>query len=153
MSWTIDIYDETNKLNDELLKTLENVLETACSSENVPEEAELSVTFTGDDQIRKLNREFRDKDTATDVLSFPMEEEEAFFPEDMPLMLGDIIISVDTAVRQAEEYGHSLEREICFLAVHGFLHLNGYVHDTEQAEQQMIDKQKDILHQHGIQKQ
>ncbi|NJP36491.1 rRNA maturation RNase YbeY [Alkalicoccus luteus] len=152
MSWTIDIYDETNRLDDALLQTLENVLETACSSESVPEEAELSVTFTGDAQIRKLNREFRNKDTATDVLSFPMEEEAAFFPEEMPLMLGDIIISVDTAVRQAEEYGHSLEREICFLAVHGFLHLNGYVHDTEQAEQQMIEKQKDILHQHGIQK-
>lgn len=152
MSWTIDIYDETNRLDDVLLQTLENVLETACSSESVPEEAELSVTFTGDAQIRKLNREFRNKDTATDVLSFPMEEEAAFFPEEMPLMLGDIIISVDTAVRQAEEYGHSLEREICFLAVHGFLHLNGYVHDTEQAEQQMIEKQKDILHQHGIQK-
>jgi probable rRNA maturation factor len=86
---------------------------------------ELSLAFVGDAEIRRLNRKFRKKDKATDVLSFPLSEEAA----DGKFYLGDIVISVPTAKRQAAEIGHPLERELEYLTIHGFLHLLGYDHD------------------------
>ena len=93
-------------------------------------------------------------DKATDVLSFPQidydVDEVVMTNEKGEIVLGDIIISVDTAKRQAEEYGHSLKREICFLTVHSMLHLLGYDHMTEEEEAEMFGKQKDILEKSGI---
>lgn len=86
---------------------------------------ELSLAFVGDAEIRTLNRKFRKKDQATDVLSFPLSEEAA----DGKFYLGDIVISVPTATRQAAEIGHPLERELEYLTIHGFLHLLGHEHD------------------------
>lgn len=119
---------------------------------------EVVVSLVDDATIQELNRNYRDKDVPTDVLSFAMEESledepEIFFDEEEgePLpMLGDIIISVPTAKRQAEEYGHSLAREIAFLAVHGFLHLIGYDHMTEEDEKDMFARQDAILDQIGL---
>lgn len=109
---------------------------------------EVSVTICDDDYIHQLNREYRGKDKPTDVLSFPMLE---FDTPDVMTLLGDIIISVDTATKQAEEYGNTLERELCFLSVHSSLHLLGYDHETsEEDERYMISKQKEILEKAGL---
>lgn len=109
---------------------------------------EVSVTICDDESIHALNKEYRGKDKATDVLSFPMLE---FDTPDVTTLLGDIVISVDTAEKQADEYGNTLERELCFLSVHSSLHLLGYDHETsEEDEKYMIAKQKEILEKAGL---
>ena len=103
---------------------------------------EVNITLCDDEYIHKLNKEQRNIDRPTDVLSFP------FFDFDTPevtTILGDIVISRDTAYRQAEEYGHSPKREFCFLAAHSALHLLGYDHETEKERIEMENKQKEIL--------
>lgn len=116
-------------------------------------ECELSVTFTDNGKIRILNRDYRGIDRPTDVLSFPMY---SFSDGDVPdgdehVMLGDIVISVEKAREQAAEYGHSLRREIAFLAVHSVLHLLGYDHDTsEEDEKEMFALQEKIMNALGI---
>ncbi|MBR4799292.1 MAG: rRNA maturation RNase YbeY, partial [Clostridia bacterium] len=100
-----------------------------------------------DRAIRKLNREHRGIDKATDVLSFPMFE---FGTPEVPTLLGDIVISRDTAYRQAKEYGHSPRREFCFLAAHSALHLLGYDHESETEREEMEAKQEEILNKLGI---
>lgn len=116
---------------------------------------EVSVTFTDNEEIRKLNKQFRNIDRATDVLSFPLfdysgEGEEPPVDEFMG-MLGDIVISLEQAKKQAEEYGHSFEREAAFLCVHSMLHLLGYDHETgEDDEADMRRRQTEILEQMGL---
>ena len=111
-------------------------------------EFEVSVTVCDDNYIHELNKEYRGKDKPTDVLSFPMLE---FDTPEVTTLLGDIIISADTATRQAEEYGNTLERELCFLSVHSSLHLLGYDHETsDEDEKYMIEKQKQILKEAGL---
>lgn len=117
-------------------------------------ECEISVSIVTNEEIQKLNKEFRNIDKATDVLSFPMctfDMGEAFdYNENDEIILGDIVISIDKAKEQAEEYGHSLEREIAFLTVHSMLHLMGYDHMEAEEEKEMIKKQKEILQQAGF---
>lgn len=108
---------------------------------------EVNITICDDEYIHILNREQRGIDRPTDVLSFPMLEFDT--PEVMTL-LGDIIISRPTAYRQAEEYGHSVKRELCFLAVHSALHLLGYDHESDYEREEMEKKQKEILDSLGI---
>ncbi len=109
---------------------------------------EVSVTICDDTYIHQLNKEYRGKDKSTDVLSFPMLE---FDTPNIVTLLGDIVISVDTAEKQAQEFGNSLERELCFLAVHSSLHLLGYDHETsEEDEKYMLSKQKEILGKAGL---
>ena len=106
--------------------------------------AENSVTFTDDARIQELNREFRNKDMPTDVLSFPM---------DSYGTLGDIVISAQRALFQSKEYGHSAEREIAFLTVHSMLHLLGYDHETnEEDEKRMFAAQEEILKIMGLER-
>ncbi|HBN08072.1 MAG TPA: rRNA maturation RNase YbeY [Cyanobacteria bacterium UBA8530] len=107
--------------------------------------SEVSVLFVDDEEIQELNRQYRSIDSATDVLSFPQEEGEAFptSPE-MPHPLGDIVVSIETAIRQAKEIGNSLEREITFLLIHGLLHLLGYDHEGSEDEE-MYRRQREIL--------
>lgn len=132
---------------------LSKAIQAAARYEEI-ETGEVVVSLVDDARIQELNREYRGKDTPTDVLSFAMLEEEENEPEIFfeseeealdVTMLGDVIISVPTARRQAEEYGHSLERELAFLAVHGFLHLVGYDHMTEEDEKEMFARQDAIL--------
>ncbi|MDE4083729.1 rRNA maturation RNase YbeY [Planococcus maritimus] len=150
---TIDFIDETKQLDDKALAFVNKVLEHAAQHEQTGE-AEVSVTFTDDESIRAINRDYRDKDQATDVISFSMEEqgedEVAIIGETGPRLLGDIIISVERTKQQAEEYGHSFERELGFLAVHGFLHLLGYDHMNEQDEKEMFGRQEEILASLGV---
>lgn len=119
-------------------------------------EFEVSVLITDDDGIHELNREFRGIDRKTDVLSFPMLEYES---EEKPKedmlpggenILGDIVISLETAVSQAEEYGHSVLREISFLTVHSMLHLFGYDHETDKDRQKMRDREEYFLNKLGL---
>lgn len=120
----------------------------ACVEEHYPAHRfEIELTTCGDEEIHRINREFRGIDRPTDVLSFPMLEFE--MPE-VYVSLGSIIISVETARRQAEEYGHSLKRELCFLCAHSALHLLGYDHETEDERAEMEAKQREILDALGI---
>ena len=105
-------------------------------------DCEVSLSFCTPDEIKALNRDYRNKDAETDVLSFPG------FPGSPAL--GDIVICTDVAKRQAEEYGHSYERELSFLAVHGLLHLLGYDHETPEDETNMCDMQDKIMQAMGI---
>ncbi|WP_078577104.1 rRNA maturation RNase YbeY [Salipaludibacillus agaradhaerens] len=151
--YTIDLFDETEQLTDVEKNLVADVLNTALKEENLKEESEVSVTFVTDEHIHQLNREYRDKDQPTDVLSFALNEGDEDISESPAAnLLGDVIISVPRAKVQAEEYGHDMERELCFLAVHGFLHLIGYDHETEKDEKVMFTKQEDILQKHGLKK-
>ena len=121
--------------------------------EGFKEAAEVSVTFVDDERIHSLNKEYRDVDSSTDVLSFPLGENGVYDtnPENGNKMLGDIVISVDHAVKQAELYGHTLQREIAFLTVHSMLHLLGYDHVNGGLEQmKMREKEELVLAKLGV---
>lgn len=121
------------------------VIEATAADQQV-HDIEVSISLITDEEIHKLNRDYRGKDAPTDVLSFALRDEDSVLQEAGELeLLGDILISVPTASRQAEEYGHSLERELAFLAVHGFLHLLGYDHAATEQEQEMFGIQERIL--------
>ncbi|PLT34661.1 rRNA maturation RNase YbeY [Bacillus sp. V5-8f] len=154
MILTIDFIDETEKISEEARALVEGVLQFAAQFEQIEQGSELSVTFVDNNRIREINREYRGKDAPTDVISFAMEEmgedEVAIVGADIPRMLGDLIISLDKAKEQAGEYGHSFERELGFLALHGFLHLLGYDHMNETDEKVMFGKQKEILDEYGL---
>ncbi|AMQ74821.1 MULTISPECIES: rRNA maturation RNase YbeY [Bacillus amyloliquefaciens group] len=154
MGLLIDIVDETNSVSADALQEVEKLLQFAAEKEGVQDQAEVSVTIVTNEEIREINRDYRGKDTPTDVISFALEEEGEDEIEivgaDMPPVLGDIIISADRTKEQAEEYGHSFMRELGFLAVHGFLHLLGYDHMTKEEEEEMFSKQKDLLDEYGL---
>lgn len=148
---TMDFIDDHNVINQETKEQIESLLRFAAKKENIEEEAELSISFVDESEIQAINRDYRDKDKVTDVISFSLEEDE---PEieglDMPRILGDIIICLEVAKEQAESYNHSLSRELGFLALHGFLHLLGYDHMTESEEKEMFSRQDEILTEFGL---
>ncbi|MDC2863365.1 MULTISPECIES: rRNA maturation RNase YbeY [unclassified Bacillus (in: firmicutes)] len=154
MGLIIDFFDETEEVKEEYVELIQQLVEKAAEIESVEDGAELSVTFVNNERIQEINREYRDKDQPTDVISFAMEDmgegEMEIVGVEMPRMLGDIIISIPRAKEQAEEYGHSFDRELGFLAVHGFLHLLGYDHMTEEEEKVMFGKQKEVLAAFGL---
>ncbi|CAH0136384.1 rRNA maturation RNase YbeY [Priestia sp. YIM B13446] len=154
MSLVIDFIDETNEVSEEQQKELEKLLEAAAIYENLQEDAEVSVTFVDNDRIQEINHQYRHKNQPTDVISFALEEmgedEMQIIGDEMPRVLGDIVISIPKAHEQAEEYNHSFMRELGFLTVHGFLHLLGYDHETSEDEKEMFTRQKDILEQYGL---
>ena len=129
-----------------------------------PYEAEVNLTLTDNEGIHAINKEFREIDRPTDVLSFPMldyetpgdfsfleeEDNNDFNPDTGEALLGDIIISVDKVIEQAESFGHSIEREYAFLITHSMLHLFGYDHMEEDEAKVMEEKQKDILNKMNI---
>lgn len=151
----IDYQDETEQVNQTHIKLVDDLLHYAAKLEDVSTEAELSVTFVDDLRIQEINRDYRDKDQPTDVISFALlEESEGEQPlqliPGMPVALGDIIISVDRTKEQAVTYQHSFERELGFLALHGFLHLLGYDHIEPTDEKIMNKRQEDILDGFGL---
>ena len=122
-------------------------------SEDFPGSAEVSVSFLNNEQIRELNRDHRGKDIETDVLSFPMGENGVYDanPETGASVLGDIVISVEKAVTQAELYGHTLQREIGFLTVHSMLHLLGYDHEEGGLPAALMrEKEEEVLEELGL---
>lgn len=152
---------EEMAVGSELTGLLERLLQLAGKMEGIAG-GEVELTFVDNERIHELNRDYRGIDRPTDVLSFAMNEsldgelEIVYAPEEgeehetVPDVLGDIIISVTRAKEQAEDYGHSLEREIGFLFVHGFLHLLGYDHQDEASEAEMMGKQEHVLSQAGL---
>ncbi|WP_214824476.1 rRNA maturation RNase YbeY [Exiguobacterium algae] len=142
--------DEHGLLTQDQVELVEAVLAHAAQLEDVEEPSELSVTFLTNEEIHDINREWRGKDAPTDVISFAfdeMGEEEMDFmlDEDEPHLLGDLVISVERCREQAADYGHSFERELGFLAIHGFLHLLGYDHMTPEEEAVMTARQEEVL--------
>lgn len=123
------------------------VLNKAAEAYAIEPHAEVSVVLSDDNYIHQLNRQYRGKDCPTDVLSFALNEgeEPAIIGGPGEVLLGDIIISLETAGRQAEEFGHSLERELAYLTVHGILHLLGYDHMTEAEKKEMRHEEEYIL--------
>ncbi|MBO0602493.1 rRNA maturation RNase YbeY [Sporosarcina sp. E16_3] len=149
--------DETARVDDKIEDLIRKLLNHATKEEELAGEMEVSVTFMTDADIQEVNATYRGKNVPTDVISFALEEltegEVAIIPEEgMPTALGDILISVETAERQAGEYGHDFNREIGFLALHGFLHLLGYDHITEEEEAEMFGRQKEILASFGLER-
>lgn len=130
------------------------VLETL-DYEGMENDAEVSITFVDDEGIRELNKRFRNMDKPTDVLSFPLldyegESEEPFFDE-LCHNLGDIVISLERAMAQANEFGHSFEREVAFLTAHSMLHLLGYDHElSDEDDADMRKRQNDIMERLGL---
>jgi probable rRNA maturation factor len=137
---------------------LTQVLNKAAEVYKLALQTEVSVVLADDDYIRQLNRQYRGKDAPTDVLSFAMNEhcagdhepDIAEAPVDIEILLGDIIISLETTARQAEEFGHSLERELAYLAIHGMLHLLGYDHEDEKERLEMRKEEEYVLSLLGI---
>ena len=172
----VDIIDDQAYLASGQEKLLHEVIEAAAKYLNLPEGIELDLSIVSNEEIQALNRDYRGLDKPTDVLSFALTEvtsefdvdfahldltEEAEETEDLeetefedeeaiPQHLGDIIISYPRAQEQAQDYGHSLDRELAFLAVHGFLHLNGYDHQTEEEAQEMFRIQEEVLTTYGL---
>ena len=135
---------ERVECSEELLAFCERILTDSLRELELPDDAEVSVVFVDDAAIMNLNREYRGKDAPTDVLSFAQQEGEELIDAYGAPVLGDIVISLERAVEQAESFQHSLERELAFLLVHGLLHLVGYDHD-EEFRGEMRDRQEALL--------
>lgn len=150
----IDFHDNTNSVNEDHVTMIQDLLVFAAKQEDITTESEVSVNFVDNKEIQELNRNYRQKDAPTDVISFALQEdgegEVQIIGEEAPVMLGDIVISIDKAKEQAEEYGHPLERELGFLALHGFLHLLGYDHIKQEDEEKMFTRQEEILNVYGL---
>lgn len=144
-------------------KIAEDVVNTAMDFVKFPFEAEVSITITNDSGIHVINKEFRDIDAPTDVLSFPMIEyptaadfseiennDDLFNPESGEVILGDIVLNIDRIYKQSEDFGHSVLREYAFLIAHSMLHLFGFDHMTDAEAEVMENKQREILDILGI---
>ena len=156
--------DETGQVSEGILKQTQEILEFAAQKTG-KENKEMAVTFVSNARSHELNLEYRDTDRPTDVISLEykpeldiaVDEEDLLdhpelveMLEDFDAYIGELFISVDKAREQAEEYGHSFEREMGFLAVHGFLHINGYDHYTPEEEAEMFGLQEEILTAYGL---
>lgn len=163
----INFWDEiTEEINEEELTLAKKVIEHILQKEGCPFDCEVNLTMTDNDGIQAVNKEFRDMDKPTDVLSFPncdfdtpgefsqFRDEEIYFdcfnPENDYFVLGDIMISRDKMLAQAEEYGHGVTREYAFLIAHSVLHLIGYDHMEEEEAKHMEAKQNEYLNDLGI---
>jgi probable rRNA maturation factor len=145
---------QTLPVDEAQLDLLISVLDFGLESHGKPQ-AEVSVILADNPYIHELNLQYRGVDRPTDVLSFAIaetvaEDQPPQMPEDAPELLGDIFISVEKAKEQAAEYGHSFERELCYLAVHGLLHLLGFDHQTPEETVRMRENEEAILRQHDL---
>ena len=140
-------YEDTENLDEEEL--IKKVVDCVLKEENINKNLDVYITLTNNENIRKINAEHRNIDKATDVLSFPMfnrdEIDSLHTKDDTEDILGDIIISVEKVREQAEEYGHSFERELSYLVTHGMLHLLGYDHMIEEEKVVMRKREEEIL--------
>ena len=162
MTLQID-YETDREIGIEYEELAEKVVQKVLDMEGCPYDAQVNLVLTDNEEIERVNTEFREIHTPTDVLSFPMipfetpadyaivEEDQSYFDLDTDeLLLGDIMISVDKVFAQAEEYGHSVTREFCFLVAHSMLHLLGYDHMTPEEAVVMENKQRTALDELGI---
>ena len=141
------ITDEQEKIviPEDWTVKIERVAEICLQEEEIDPKAEIGLMFVDNEQIREMNKTYRDKDSATDVLSFPMYEADEAIDDEEEILLGDIVISLERAAEQAEEYGHSLEREVMYLLVHGLLHLAGYDHMEDDEKKEMRQREEELL--------
>jgi len=155
MGIEIEFYNQTEEDTASYTTQIQTVIQEAIKQENLTKEAlEMSLIFVTDEQIREINAQYRGKDAVTDVITFALEDEVEGEVKikgvPLPRALGDVFIALPRTREQADRYGHSFERELSFLAVHGFLHLLGYDHLTEAEEKLMFGKQEAILNELGI---
>lgn len=156
----IVISDETKGLETKDLTLIKELILRSGKELGLDENYELSITLVDNKKIQEINRDYRSIDQVTDVISFAIEDNDDeefwdFFEEEdfpIPRLLGDIFISIDRTKEQAKDYGHSFERELGFLVVHGFLHLNGFDHQTEAEEKEMFALQEKILKEHRLER-
>lgn len=144
----VEMFNQTEKEIEEL-DTVLKVLDGALKKEKL-DKVSFNLIVVGNEYIHELNKNYRNIDRETDVITFALEDEESLVLPTDERVLGDIYISIDKAISQAEEYGHSLLRELSFLAVHGFYHLLGYDHMTSEDEKVMLTKQEEVLEEYGI---
>ena len=138
--------EEGQAMEESLLKKMEEAAGVLFQQEGVDEErAEISLTLVSLEEIRELNRDYRDVDKETDVLSFPQFECVEDMPEFGELCLGDVVICLDKVEEQAKEFGHSFERELIYLFVHSLLHLLGYDHMEEEEKQEMRQREEAVM--------
>ena len=142
-------FDEENMPGEDTCALMQRAAEEALLSEGIEAETELSVSFESLEGIHVLNREYRGVDRPTDVLSFPMYER-GELPKEGLAELGDVVICTDKAREQAEEYGHSYERELIYLFVHSVFHLLGYDHEDEEEKKEMRTKEEAVMNSLGI---
>lgn len=163
----VEMIDETGQVSEAIKKQTLDLLQFAAEKTD-KDNKEMAVTFVTNERSHELNLEYRDTDRPTDVISLEYKPESSlsFSQEDLEenpelaemldefdAYIGELFISVDKAREQAEEYGHSFEREMGFLAVHGFLHINGYDHYTPEEEKEMFTLQEEILTAYGLKRQ
>lgn len=148
MAILIDNRDGEFDIPKSIIKDFEDASKVILEMENINDEVEISVSFVNDEEIKQLNRDYRDKDNVTDVLSFPTEMN--YHIEGIPVILGDVVICLKRAKEQSEEFGHSFERELVYLFVHSMFHLLGYDHIDEDDKVLMRKKEKEALKRIGI---
>ncbi|KOY73081.1 metal-dependent hydrolase [Apilactobacillus kunkeei DSM 12361 = ATCC 700308] len=155
----LEIYDKTKDgVDQKYIDLVEDVLQFASKALELKDNTEMSVTFVNNDEIKEINSKYRGVDRATDVISFAIEDGDDDFPlimddemaAEIPENIGDIFVSIDKVAEQAEFLDHSYERELGFLVVHGFLHLNGYDHMKQEDEDVMFPLQRKIMDDYGI---
>lgn len=155
----LTIYDETKQVSPHQMELADHILRYAADYLHLPDNTELAVTLMDNEHIHQINKEYRGVDKPTDVISFAMEEEDPnelpiIIPDELkdeiPQSLGDLMVSMDKVAEQAEYLGHSQDRELGFLLVHGFLHLNGYDHMRAEDEKKMFGLQEEILSGYGL---
>lgn len=159
----IALYDETERVKQQQLDLAEKLILATAKELRLDQNFEVSITIVDNDRIQEINRDYRSIDRPTDVISFAIEDNDDEFEwmfdeennentNDLPRLLGDIFISIDKIEEQASDYGHSFEREFGFLTVHGFLHLNGFDHQTVEEEKEMFSLQEKILEENGLER-
>ena len=141
---------EKYEISEELMKKIESVIKECENQEEVFFDNEISITFTDNENIRQINNDYRQKDVETDVLSFPIYEkyeldEEKNIESDFIRPLGDIVISMEKADEQSKDFGHSFEREVCYLVCHSMFHLMGYDHIQEDEKKIMREKEEKVM--------
>lgn len=144
----IEVFNLTKENLEKELDELKEFLINVCHDEKL-DNVIFNVIIVDNKKIHEINKEYRNIDRETDVISFALEDDKTFNRDDIR-MLGDIYISIDKVRSQAEEYGHSFKRELYFLSIHGLLHLLGYDHMTKEDEKVMFSKQEEVLNKYGI---
>lgn len=143
------LYDdrqEKMQISEENIEAIKKTVITCLETEGMDGSFEVSVSFVTNEEIRELNRQYRDVDSETDVLSFPLDDEDDDISMDGDVvLLGDIVLSTEKIIEQAKEFGHSLEREMLYLVAHSTLHLLGYDHMDDDEKSEMRQREKEIM--------
>ncbi|KRM72701.1 rRNA maturation RNase YbeY [Lacticaseibacillus brantae] len=148
----LEFFDDDHLLGEEDTQLVKDLVAFAGKELELPDDTEMSITIVDDDEIQRINREYRNTDRVTDVISFAIEEgdETLIGFEDVPRNIGDLFIDPAKVALQADDFGHSFQRELGYTVVHGILHLNGYDHIQAEDEAVMIPLQEKILSAYGL---